>query len=388
MGAFAVGDRSQEAGLWRPVAAGLSPQPVPVRFGAGVFAELAQRLRGRPYVLLTYPQPRFAALATTLAEAASEPRLLLDGVRPNPTLEQIEELAEPLRRLRKPAVLVALGGGSVIDSAKVAAVLAATPGLSLEALLAQPAAVARAWPLIAVPTTAGTGSEVTPWATVWDPAHDRKHSLNRPDLYPELALVDPELTLGLPRELTLQTGLDALSHALESLWNHNANVYSRALAVAAARGVLDTLPCLLGRLHDLELRTRQAEASLLAGLAFAQTRTALAHELSYPMTLRHGVPHGIACSFSLPQVMRASIGADADCDRALAEIFGPDLQAGVSRLAAFLQGLGVGLSPADHGVGEQEWVSICAAASGGERGRNFLAPCAGLTFSFNTPPST
>ncbi|AXQ28916.1 iron-containing alcohol dehydrogenase [Solimonas sp. K1W22B-7] len=374
-----------------PATAWLPAQPVPVRFGAGVFAELGQQLRGRPYVLLTYPQPRFTALARRLAVGAGQPRQLLDTVRPNPTLADLETLAAPLRGLGGPTpVLVALGGGSVIDSAKVVAALAAAPGLELRALLAQPAAAAaRAWPVIAVPTTAGTGSEVTPWATVWDPANDRKHSLSRPDLFPELALVDPELTLGAPRGLTLQTGLDALSHALESLWNRNAGPCSSVLAVAAARRVLETLPRLLENPGDLELRTRQAEASLLAGLAFAQTRTALAHELSYPLTLRHGVPHGIACSFTLPQIMQAVIGADADCDHALAEIFGADLQAGVATLRRFLRDLGVGLSPADYGVAEDEWHAIQEAAGQGPRGRNFLAASAAdLSFFPNTDPTT
>src|SRR5690606_9239868 len=104
---------------------------------------------------------------------------------------------------------------------------------------------------IAVPTTAGTGSEVTCWGTVWDNAAGVKHSLAHPGLYPEYAVVDPALMVGKSQELTVQTGLDALSHALESLWNRNANPVSMAHAVAAARGVLSTLPALIGDLRNL-----------------------------------------------------------------------------------------------------------------------------------------
>ena len=210
---------------------------------------------------------------------------------------------------------MALGGGSVIDAAKVLAAAAGDfdrvrrfleTGMGADAL--------GRTPIIAVPTTAGTGSEVTCWATVWDTEAKKKYSLARDALYPETALVDPLLTLGLPRGITISTGLDALSHALESIWNVNANPVSTSLAEVAAREVMDALPLLARDLGNAELRPRLARASLFAGLAFSNTRTALAHALSYHLTLHHGVPHGIACSFSLPMVMRAVAG----CDRARA----------------------------------------------------------------------
>ena len=106
--------------------------------------------------------------------------------------------------------------------------------------------------------------------------------------------------------------------------------------------------------------------------AFSNTKTALAHALSYPITLDHGVPHGIACSFSLPLVMRAAIGVDADCDAALQTIFGPDLEAGAAHLSDFLAGLGVSVDPADHGVAAQEWRGIVGRAFSGERGKNYV----------------
>jgi alcohol dehydrogenase len=110
----------------------------------------------------------------------------------------------------------------------------------------------------------------------------------------------------------------------------------------------------------------------MAGLAFSNTKTALAHALSYAITLRHGVPHGIACSFSLPLVMRAAIGVDGDCDRALQAIFGADLQAGADDLTGFLTGLGVSVKAADHGVTEEEWQDLVNLAFAGDRGRNFI----------------
>ena len=227
-------------------------------------------------------------------------------------------------------------------------------------------------PIIAVPTTSGTGSEVTCWATVWDTDAQKKYSLNLPSLYPEHAVVDPELMLGAPRGLTVSTGLDALSHALESIWNVNANPVSSAFAVTAASDVLEALPALADDLDNLDLRARMARAATISGMAFSNTKTALAHSVSYPITLKHGVPHGIACSFSLSMVMRWVTGNDPDCDVSLKRIFGQDLTAGADTLQAFLEGLGIGTRPEDHGVKPDEWKELVEGALAGERGRNFL----------------
>jgi hypothetical protein len=146
--------------------------------------------------------------------------------------------------------------------------------------------------LIAIPTTAGTGSEVTPWATIWDQAAGQKYSLHQSCTWPEAAVIDAELMTSLPAGATLASGLDALSHALESIWNVNRNPVSMALAVQSARRTLATLPALMQDLGNAQLRSEMAEAALMAGLAFSNTKTALAHSLSYDITLQHGVPHG------------------------------------------------------------------------------------------------
>ena len=156
---------------------------------------------------------------------------------------------------------MALGGGSVIDAAKVLAAAAGDfdrvrrfleTGMGADAL--------GRTPIIAVPTTSGTGSEVTSWATVWDTEAKTKYSLARDTLYPETALVDPLLTLGLPRGITISTGLDALSHALESIWNVNANPVSTSLAEIAAREVMDALPLLAARSRQCRASPRGCRA--------------------------------------------------------------------------------------------------------------------------------
>jgi alcohol dehydrogenase class IV len=147
-----------------------------------------------------------------------------------------------------------------------------------------------------------------------------KYSLARKELYPECAVVDPLLTAGIARTLTISTGLHALSHALESIWNINANPVSTRHAIFAAREVMACLPELANDLSNLDLRARMSQASLCAGLAFSNTKTALADSLSYHLTLHHGVPHGIAWSFSLPSVMRSVAGVSSTCDDALRSI--------------------------------------------------------------------
>ena len=212
---------------------------------------------------------------------------------------------------------------------------------------------------------------MTSWATVWDEANKHKHSLAHPNLYPETAVIDAELMLSKPYGLTLATGLDALSHSLESIWNVNANPISARHAVNAARILIADLPKVLKDLGNLELRTRVAEASLYAGLAFSNTKTAIAHNLSYPITLGWGVQHGIACSFTLPVILRSMVGSGGLREASLRDVFDGDLLKGSEDLTLFLADLGVGHRFADHGVPHNAVRGIIDDAFQGERGKNF-----------------
>jgi alcohol dehydrogenase len=333
-------------------------------------------VEGRRYVLVTYGDPHFGEIAARIAAEAGEPLVVIDDVSPNPSFVSLAKSCALLgSQAESPEAIVALGGGSVIDTAKV---LSASSGdferVRRYLVDHEGEEALGSVPIIAIPTTAGTGSEVTCWASVWDTGAGRKYSLSRPDLYPEHALVDPELTLGMPRMLTVTTALDALSHSLESIWNVNANPVSTNFAVLAAGETLEVLPALATDLDSLALRSRMATAALLAGLAFSNTRTALAHSLSYPITLQYGLPHGLACSFSLPMLLRAVIGQDIECDEGLRRIFGEDLLAGVVRLTDFLTDLGVSVLAEDHGVPRDVFRDLIAAAYAGERGRNFIGP--------------
>ena len=350
--------------------------PVRSVYGAGTLSSLPKLLAGRRALLVTFPEARGLGLVGRI-EALLKDQLVgvVDDVRPNPDVAELGAQYEAFWRDPHSAeVIVALGGGSAIDTAK--ALMVGTSSGRFDDLVAglssgQGFVPAMAKTLIAVPTTAGTGSEVTPWATIWDRAAQKKHSLHLAQTWPAVALIDPELMLSLPAGVTVQSGLDALSHALESIWNVNANPMSDTFAVAAVHDIFDTLPRLMQRLDDVELRGRMALAALKAGMAFSNTRTALAHSISYEMTLRHGLPHGIACSFPLPMVLERAIGQRRDRDGVLEEALGP-LDVAPRRLAAFIEGLGVRTRFVDYGVDEAEAEAMVAHALTGARGRNFI----------------
>jgi alcohol dehydrogenase len=348
--------------------------PVKIHFGTGELANVGSLIAGRRYCLVTYDEPVFDRLSDQIATSTGAPVVVVNDIQPNPDFSQLAESCRKYARSAStPEVIVALGGGSVIDAAKVLA-CAGGDFLRVEAYLKgeMDASALCPTPIIAISTTAGTGSEVTSWSTVWYAREGKKYSLNHPRLYPEAALVDPELTLMLPHSLTVSTGLDALSHALESLWNVNYNPISAEFAVSAACEIIDVLPVLVNQLDDIDLRSRMCRAALMAGMAFSNTKTAIAHNISYPITLRHNVPHGLACSFTLPQVLKSSIGANADCDRSLRAVFGNDLESGCEVLSNMLNRLEVSQDYADYGVDHDEWLQIVGMAFDGERGRNFI----------------
>lgn len=348
--------------------------PVKTCFGEGSFDELPGLVGGRSYCVVTYGEPYFLSLVERLSRASAAPSIVVADVAPNPDFALLSEQAARFGAVSPyPELFVAIGGGSVIDTAKVLASARAdfdSVRYFLETKSGEEGLAEV--PIIAVPTTAGTGSEVTCWSTVWDGASQKKYSLARPALYPEYAVIDPLLMLGKSRDLTVSTGLDALSHALESLWNVSANPISAAFAVNAAAEILEVLPRLAEDLGSRALRNRMAQAALMSGFAFSNTKTAIAHSISYPITLRHNVSHGIACSFSLPIVLRSVAEGDGPYTEPLQRIFGHDLSAAAERLAEFLNRLGVSVDPADHGIGRDEWESLVEAAFDGERGLNFI----------------
>lgn len=224
----------------------------------------------------------------------------------NPDLEDLELLTEQYID-KKISKIIALGGGSVLDSAKVLSVtLVADIEKPLVSVLREK--LLYSWKdnlsVIAIPTTAGTGAEVTPFATIWDNKFQQKYSVSGDAIFPHIALLDAKLTLSLSYEQTLYSGLDAVSHALESLWNKNRTLVSELYAIKSLQLALHALPLVCEESNNIDARVKMQQASFLAGFAISQTKTAIAHAISYPLTSYYSVPHGLACSFTLKNIIK------------------------------------------------------------------------------------
>jgi alcohol dehydrogenase len=267
---------------------------------------------------------------------------VVDDIPSNPSFDDLRRIEKSCSGI-KAEQLVAIGGGSVIDLAKVFS-YAWGKGASIEGLLADLVAgktlsVGENLPLIAFATTAGTGSEVTPFATVWDMQNRKKYSVGTANLYPKKAILIPALTVTLPWDVTLSTGLDALTQALESVWNKNWNPLTGSLARTAVEKIMRALPVLKAKPDDLEARREMLEGSLLSGLCISRTRTAMCHAASYPLTAHFGTPHGVACSFSIVDMWTHCLSADDGRMKQLSEGLGIAPEKFAATLAGFLESL-------------------------------------------------
>jgi len=228
-------------------------------------------------------------------------------VSADPTAESVQALLD-LTCETNPDWIIAMGGGSVLDSAKAAAVLAKNEGTVLQHMRGERQIESEGIPLVAIPTTAGSGSEVTPFASITDSANRQKISLSHDHLFPRFALLDPSLSHSLPAEQTAISGMDALSHAIEGYWSNRATPESDSFGMAAAAMALEALPDAYNRGGDSEARHKMLEASCLAGLSISCARTTAVHAVSYPLTVHYGVPHGTACGMLLPSFIRYNSG--------------------------------------------------------------------------------
>ena len=288
--------------------------PVKILFQENSLGKLSFLIKSKRGLIITSPGSTKRGLTDRIKSLLGDFEIeVLDQVEPNPDIRKIEAYRQNYQD-RNFQFIVGVGGGSVMDTAKALAYLLNVKdhNFSLQAFFTDKVLLPQVAPLemIAVPTTAGTGSEVTPFATIWDMEIQKKYSLHKHDLFFNQALLDPELTIDLPLEITIATGLDALSHALESIWNKNANYISLSYAFTAVEMVLRNLPLLANGINKIGYRSQMLSASLLGGLAISSTRTALAHSISYPITAAVGMPHGLACSFTLPTLLDYNNQAD------------------------------------------------------------------------------
>jgi acetaldehyde dehydrogenase/alcohol dehydrogenase len=285
--------------------------PSDTYFNPGALDSLRQ-LKAAQALLVTDPQAEARGVV-------DEIRAHLDGtgvhvfseVEPEPGEAVIRRGAEVLDELR-PEVLIAVGGGSVIDAAKAMRLFHESPDTSLAELtlpfldarkrVAHYPEIEHSVRLVAIPTTAGTGSEVSPAAVLT--VAGRKATLVDYSLVPDMAVVDPRLTLSMPPALTADTGVDALTHALEAAVSIFASPYTDAFCVQAVHQILPNLPRAFERADDLEARTAMSNAATIAGLAFSNAFLGVNHALAHAVGARYGIAHGRANAIFLPHVLR------------------------------------------------------------------------------------
>ena len=348
--------------------------PVEIIFGENRFKEVHDALKNKNYIIITHPEEIFKKYSDELKSSSNPPLSIMTDVQPNPDYKDILELQKKFSSINESVdYILAIGGGSVTDTAKaIAAFKDKQEYLTDFVRNKKSPRVENPIKIIAIPTTSGTSSELTCWATIWDKEKNNKLSLAHKSLYAEKAIIDPSIMVDKPLGLTISTGLDALSHSMESIWNINANPISASHAIQASKLVLENLPLLARDLRNVELRSNIALACVHAGLAFSNTKTAIAHNLSYPVTLNYGIQHGIACSFTLPMITKSMVGIDSVAEERLKLIFNNNLENAADHLSEFMRSLEVPLNLNEIKVPVQEWNNIVDDAFLGERGKNFI----------------
>ncbi|CAJ1769661.1 iron-containing alcohol dehydrogenase [Aeromonas jandaei] len=283
--------------------------PVKLLAGEQALEQLASELASlgaRRPLLLTDKGVNATGLATLLANVLAEGELpvaaIWDEIPADSSTAVVERIAKRYAELDCDS-LVALGGGSVIDTAKAANILASMGGEHLLDYSGAGCLTRPLKPLAVVPTTAGTGSEVTLVAVIKDEASGRKVPFTSPFLLPQLAVLDPRLTQGLPLNITAATAMDAMTHAIEAFIGTAKNPVSDALALMAVEKIANALPLILKDPQNKQLRLQLAEGSTLAGMAFSNSMVGLVHALGHSLGARCHLPHGLCMNLFLPTVL-------------------------------------------------------------------------------------
>ncbi|EPC4024911.1 iron-containing alcohol dehydrogenase [Aeromonas salmonicida] len=305
--------------------------PVKLMAGEQALEQLAGELAGlgaRRPLLLTDKGVSGTGLATLLANVLAEGELpvadIWDEIPADSSTAVVEQIAARYRELECDS-LVALGGGSVIDTAKAVNILASMGGDRLLDYAGAGCLTRPLQPLAVVPTTAGTGSEVTLVAVIKDEASGRKVPFTSPFLLPQLAVLDPRLTQGLPLNITAATAMDAMTHAIEAFIGNAKNPVSDALALMAIEKIANALPKVLQSPQDKQLRLQLAEGSTLAGMAFSNSMVGLVHALGHSLGARCHLPHGLCMNLFLPTVLDYNRpGIDPELARLLLPLVGAE----------------------------------------------------------------
>jgi alcohol dehydrogenase class IV len=310
--------------------------PAWLEFGVGALATLPAALdrvgRDRAFVV-TDPGVRAAGLldrVLAVLDAVQVEHAVFDAIRPNPTTQDLDAAGAQVRAFTRSAdaAVLAVGGGSALDSAKGIALLGCNPGSSADYdYRREPAGPGL--PVIAIPTTAGTGAETNGFGVIEDAAAQCKIYVGHTSVRPKVCILDPELTVGLPRSATAATGIDALVHGIESLASRGSTALSAAYATQAVAMVSQWLPVAVEDGSDLEARAQLLLGAHLAGQALTLSGLGLVHGIGHSLTNHFHTVHGVALAAVLPEVLEFSADAARAPYRAAARAMGLSDEAGL-----------------------------------------------------------
>ena len=306
-----------------------------ILFGVGSIEKIgpeAQLLKAKKVLIITDPGIIQSGLLENIAKSLQSvglPFVIFDGVEPDPRIEVVEKSVEKAKK-EGINLIIGFGGGSSLDIAKVTSILMTNPG-KIDGFFGIDLVPNPGVPVILVPTTAGTGSEVTPIAILSDSKEKLKKGIVSATLFPEVAIVDPKLTVGLPPPVTAFTGMDALTHAIESFYSINATDLSDLLAFRAMELLSKNIRMAYAHGENLVARSKMMEGSLLAGIAFANAGVGAVHAFAYPLGGEFHLAHGLTNTLMLPYVMRYNIMGCPSKFAQMAKAFGEKVE-GISEL--------------------------------------------------------
>ncbi len=246
-------------------------------------------------------------------------------IKPNPTVENVQNGVVVLKK-SKAQVIVAIGGGSVIDTAKGMAIIATNPKFKdVVSLCGVADTKNKCLPIIALPTTAGTAAEVTINYVITDTANAKKMVCVDPNDIPQVSIVDAELMASMPAGLTASTGMDALTHAIECMITKGANYMSDMFAYQAIKDIYQWLPIAVKEPNNREAREKMAQAQYIAGMGFSNVGLGIVHSMAHPLGGRFDIAHGVANAMLLPTVMKFNLESPSKAKyRLIAEAMGID----------------------------------------------------------------
>ncbi len=349
-------------------------------FGSGALEGLPEeikRAKGRRILVVTDPGIKAAGvldLITNVLERAKISFGVFAEVEPDPRVE-IALAAVEAAHAFGPDLIVGLGGGSSLDISKVTSVLMTNPG-PVDKYFGMEMVPQAGVPLILIPTTAGTGSEMTSICVLSDTKNNVKKGIVSEHMFARAALLDPQLTLALPPRVTAMTGMDALVHAIESYVGVRASVFTDTLNLKAIRLVAENLRLAYANGTHRTARENMLHASCLAGMAFSNTQNGLAHAMALAVGGKFHLPHGLLTAFILPWVMEFNRIAAPVKFTAIARAFGentrrlPDIEAArlsVRAVKSLLDDVGISYRLSDYGVPREEFPALAKATVGAVR---------------------